>query len=244
MSSHAENGSSFATTRWSMVVAAGQVSSPSSAEALAHLCRTYWYPLYAFVRRRVADVNLAQDLTQDFFARLLEKNLLAVAQPERGKFRAFLLTALKNFLANEVAKQRTHKRGGSRLTLSLDFDIGEDRFRREPAHHATPERHFARQWALALLDQVLLALRNEYEDAGKAAHFDRLKPFLGGGETTLSLADVAGELGLTEGAAKVAAHRLRRRYRDLLRAEVTHTLAEGEAVDDEIRWLFGVLAGD
>jgi len=232
--------SSFGSTRWSVVLAAGQRSLPTSDQALADLCQAYWFPLYAYVRRRVADVNSAQDLTQEFFANLLEKNILAVAQPERGRFRSFLLTALKNFLANEWERQRAKKRGAGQSPLSLDFAAGENRYCREPSYSSTAERLFDRHWALTLLEQVLSELRTVYLQSGKEAQFDVLKPFLTGSRE-LSLAEAAKALGLSEGAVKVAAHRLRQHYRDLLRTAIAHTLAESEQIDDEIRWLFDVL---
>jgi RNA polymerase sigma factor (sigma-70 family) len=231
----------FQSTRWTLVLAAGHKSSPDSQEALAALCETYWYPLYAYVRRHGAEVHRAQDLTQDFFARLLEKNLLAVAQPERGRFRTFLLSTLKNFLCNEYDKVRAKKRGGDRLVLSLDFEAGESRYQREPAHSLTAERLFERQWALAVLDRVLAQLRAEFAGAGKEPLFDALKAFLTAGRGEASYAAAAEALGMTEGAVRVAAHRLRRRYRELLRAEVAQTVAEPDEIDDEIRRLFETL---
>lgn len=230
----------FATTRWSVVLAAGRKSDPSSDRALADLCQSYWYPLYVYVRRRGVDTDAARDLTQEFFARLLEKNYLAVAQPERGRFRAFLLTALKNFLANEWERRRAQKRGGGKAILALDFDAGESRFHNEPAHNDTPERLFDRQWALAVLDSCLTRLRGEFATQRKEQEFAQLKNFLTG-EAAASYAVVAQELGMTEGAVKVAVHRLRRRYRELLRAEVAQTLAEPAEVNDEIRCLFEAL---
>jgi RNA polymerase sigma-70 factor (ECF subfamily) len=197
--------------------------------------------LYAYARRRLGHVQEAQDLTQDFFARLLEKNMLASAQPERGRFRAFLLTAFKNFLTNEGAKARAHKRGGSQAPLPLDFQAGDSRYALEPAHDWTPERLFERQWALTLLQQVLGNLRSDFAKAGKEKHFDHLKVHLTG-EATASYADLGAELDMSEGAVKVAVHRLRSRYRELLRREVAQTLAAPEDVDDEIRRLFEALA--
>jgi RNA polymerase sigma factor (sigma-70 family) len=234
-------GAGFASTHWSLVLAAGRRSLPASDQALSVLCRAYWYPLYAYARRRLGDLDHAQDLTQDFFARLLEKNILAGAQPERGHFRAFLLTAFKNFLTNEGEKARAEKRGGGRAFLPLDFRAGDSRYDREPAHAWTPERLFERQWALTLLEQVLAALRAEYAADGKEELFDRLKVYLTG-ETAASYADCAPALGMSEGAIKVAAHRLRARYRALLRWEVAQTVADPAEVDDEIRRLFDALA--
>jgi RNA polymerase sigma factor (sigma-70 family) len=234
-------GAQFATTHWSLVLAAGHRSLPASDQALAALCRAYWYPLYAYARRRLGDEGRAQDLTQDFFARLLEKNLLASAQPERGHFRAFLLTAFKNFLANESEKVRAEKRGGGRVFLPLDFHAGDSRYNLEPAHAWTAERLFERQWALTLLEQVLAALRAEYVADAKEELFDRLKVYLTG-ETAASYAALAPALGMSEGAIKVAVHRLRERYRALLRWEVAQTVADSAEVDDEIRRLFDALA--
>ncbi len=230
--------SSFATTHWSLVVAAGRRSSPASAGALADLCQRYWYPLYVYVRRRVPNVEEARDLTQEFFARLLERNTLALADPERGRFRSFLLTALKHFLINEWEKAKARKRGGGRRALALDFDSKEPQLRVEPEHTWTPERLYERHWALTLLEQVLAQLRQESHAAGKGALFDHLKGFLAGESKTATYAQTARDLGMTEGAVKVAAHRLRKRYRELLRNEVAQTVADDAEVDDEIRALF------
>ena len=223
------------------MIAAGHRSSPEAIDALDALCRTYWFPLYAYVRRRVSDQHEAQDLTQEFFACLLEQNHFAVADQERGLFRAFLLTALKHFLVNEWEKAKALKRGGGRAPLSLDFDSGESRLRLEPASDQTPERLFERQWTITLLDQVLRRLQSEQQAAGKGSQFDALKQFLAGGREEASYSEVAEELGMSAGAAKVAAHRLRQRYRELLRAEVAQTVASADEVDDEIRRLFETL---
>ena len=233
--------SDFRTTHWSMVLTAGRRSSPQSDEALAALCRIYWYPLYVYARRRASDPHEAQDLTQAFFARLLEKNTLAVADPQRGKFRSFLLTCFKNFLANERDKATAAKRGGGMSPIPLDFVWGESQFSREPVEKLTPDRHFDRQWALTLLDHVLETLRTEFRRASKEEHFDQLKAFIGGEDAAISYAEAAQRLGMTPGAAKVAAHRLRRRYRDLLRAEIAQTLADPEEVQEEINRLFAAL---
>jgi RNA polymerase sigma-70 factor (ECF subfamily) len=231
----------FASTHWSTVLAAGQPSSAPAREALATLCRQYWYPLYAYVRRRVRDVAGAQDLTQEFFTQLLEKNYLAVARPERGRFRAFLLTALKHFMANEWDKARAQKRGGGMAAISLDLASGEARYAAEPAHSLTPERLYDHQWALSLLYRVLERLRDEYTRAKKLAQFEKLKVFITPQSAPTSHGEVAGELGMTPGAVTVAAHRLRRRYRELLRAEIAQTVAGPEDVEDEIRRLFAAL---
>jgi RNA polymerase sigma-70 factor (ECF subfamily) len=226
---------SFATTRWSIVVAAGQRTTP---EGVADLCTGYWYPLYAFIRRRVADEHQARDLTQEFFARLLEKGALAAAQRERGRFRAFLLTAARNFLVNEWEKGRARKRGGGRTGLSLDFDWGEQRYHREPADSWSADRLFERQWTLLLLEQVLLRLRESYESQGKLELFEHLKPYLTGAAAEGSYAELAKTLGMRAGAVKVAIHRLRQRYRDHLRDEVAQTVADPAEIDEEIGQLF------
>ena len=232
----------FDTTHWSLVVAAGHRSSADSEAAMAELCQTYWYPLYAYIRRRVTDVNEAQDLTQGFFARLLEKNDLAAAQPERGRFRAFLLTSFKNFLSNEWDKLRALKRGGGQALISLDFESGETQFCLEPSHDLTPDRLYDRQWTLTLLKRVLDRLRDESTRTGREQHFEHLKEFITGQPDEGGYADVAVRLGMTAGAAKVAAHRLRQRYRALLRSEIAQTVADPKQVDDEIRNLFATFS--
>jgi RNA polymerase sigma factor (sigma-70 family) len=239
--SESPQAASFATTHWSLVLAAGTRALPESAKALAALCQAYWPPVYMFVRRQVADLHEAQDLTQTFFTQLLEKNILAVAQPSRGRFRSFLLTSVRNFLLNEWDKQKAKKRGGGQKLLALDFQHHDSNFTLEPADPVSAERLYERQWALALLDQVMARLRTEHVNAGKEKVFDNLKIFLSGGGADASLADFARRLGVSENAAKVAAHRLRKRYRELLRAEVAQTLADAEEIDDEIRQLFAAL---
>jgi RNA polymerase sigma factor (sigma-70 family) len=228
----------FATTRWSVVLGAGQRLDPNAAAALAELCQRYWYPLYAYVRRRGNDADEARDLTQEFFLRLLEKNTLAVATPERGRFRAFLLTALKNFLANERERAGAKKRGGGRLPLSLDFDSGETRFKFEPAHQLTAERLFERQWTITLLDRVMSQLQEEHRAAGKLPQFELLRGSILGEDPSDSYARIGDALGMAEGAARTAAHRLRKRYRELLRAEIAETVGDPSEVDAEIGRLF------
>lgn len=231
----------FATTRWSLVLAAGKQPADDSRAALEALCKAYWYPVYAYVRRRTAQADDAQELTQAFFAFVLERNTLAAADPDRGRFRAFLLTACHNFLANAWAKESAQKRGGGRAVLSLDFEQGEDRYRLEPADRFTPERWFERQWALTLLDRVLGLLRDEFARDGKQAQFDVLKVFLDGQKDPLSSAELAARLNVSEGAARVIVHRLRRRYREILREEIAQTVADESEIDDEIRGLFDAL---
>ena len=227
----------FATTRWSLVAAAKDPAGPHAREALADLCRAYWPPVYAFVRRRGHDRDAAQDLTQGFFARLLEKNDLAVADQARGRFRSFLLAACRHFLANQHDHDAARKRGGGRAHDSLDFAAAAGR---EPAGADSPERAFDREWALGLLDRALGELRAEYAGSGRAALFDALKDALAGG-ADVPHAEKARELGLTEGAVKVAVHRLRQRYRDRVRAAIAETVARPEDVDDEVRDLFAAL---
>jgi RNA polymerase sigma-70 factor (ECF subfamily) len=234
-------GGSFAATHWSLVVAARDRAAPQAAEALAELCRAYWYPLYVFIRRRVGSADLAQDLTQEFFTRLLTPDFLAAVDPARGKFRAFLLVCCKNFLANAHDREHAQKRGGGRPMVALDFSEAADRYRREPAHDLTAEKVFERRWALTLLDRVLDRLGQEYQDAGKGELYDRLKIALLGAEDALSYRQIGAELNMRPDAVKKAAQRLRQRYGELLRAEIAATVDGPEQAEDEIRALFAVL---
>jgi RNA polymerase sigma-70 factor (ECF subfamily) len=228
-----------ASTRWSLVLSARQHSFPESEKALGELCQIYWPAVYAFVRRQVRHIDEAQDLTQAFFTQLLEKDLLAIADPSRGRFRSFLLTAVSNFLNNQRERDRALKRGGGQQALSLNFQTHDGRPGFEPSDSDTPERHFERQWALALLEQAMTRLRGEYASAGKETLFEHCKDALAQGPT--SMAEIASRLGISENAAKVATHRLRKRYRELLRQEVGHSLADPAEIDDEIRHLFTAL---
>jgi RNA polymerase sigma-70 factor (ECF subfamily) len=232
---------SFATTHWSLVLAAGKGASADAQAALAALCQTYWYPLYAYVRRQGHQPDDAQDLTQEFFARLLEKHYLQSADPGRGRFRSFLLTAFQRFLSKERDRERAKRRGGGTKPLPLDFEAGERRYSLEPAHEATAERIYEQRWALTLLDRVFARLRDESDRAGKQKQFDRLKVYLTGEAGAPAYRDIAAELAMTEGAVKVAVHRLRRRYRDLVREEISQTVAGPEDVDEELRHLFAAL---
>ncbi len=219
-------------------MAAGRESSAESAAALATLCEAYWYPLYAYVRRQGHERAEAEDLTQGFFTRLLDKNDLRQVRRERGKFRSFLLASLKHYIINEWDRARAAKRGGGRKHLSLDFETGESRYRLERAGGQTPEAIFEKQWALALLEKVQQTLRGEFRNAGKENQFDRLQVCLTGEARSMPYRRLASELGMTEGAVKVAVHRLKKRFRDRLRAEIGQTVASEAQIDDEIRTLF------
>lgn len=224
-------------------MAASQADSQESTRALESLCETYWLPVYVYVRRVVMRVEDAQDLTQGFFAHLLEKDALAKADPQRGRFRAFLLTALKNFLANERHKSHAEKRGGGKALLSLDFDSGESHCQIEPSHELTPERLFERRWVLTLLDLVLDQLRIELVEQGKESHFEKFKAALTGEMANTDYEQAAEALGLTAPAAKQAAYRIRKRYRELFRLQVARTVANDSEVDDEIGRLLESLSG-
>jgi len=231
----------FATTQWSLVLSAADRTSPRWQQSLAELCGAYWYPLYAFVRRQGKSPQEAEDLTQEFFLALVEKEFLAATGPEKGRFRTFLLMCFKRFLANQRDYARAQKRCGGRPLVSINRDEAESRYQLEPADAATPERIYSRRWALALLDQVLGRLEEDYRQSGKAALFTRLKVFLVADEPAESYAAVAADLGLSEGAIKVAVHRLRRRYGELLRHEVARTLENPSDVHEEIQSLFKAL---
>jgi RNA polymerase sigma factor (sigma-70 family) len=233
----------FVTTHWSLVLSAQDRNSPRAADALTRLCQAYWYPLYAYVRRRGHSAEDAQDFTQEFFARLLEKNWVGRADQQKGKFRTFLLTAMKRFLADEWDKARAQKRGGGLAPVPLQFDTAETRYGHEPADNVTPEQSFDRRWALTLLDEVLNRLRTEYEQEEKAELFASLNPCLVGDRTSQPYAELATNLGVSEGAVKSAVHRLRQRYRQMLRDEIARTVSEPGEVEEELRHLFAVLAG-
>lgn len=242
MNDHCTPGADvFATTRWSLVRLAARNDTTRAQRALSSLCEAYWYPLYAYVRRQGHSPHDAQDLTQEFFARLLESNSLAKLDRERGRFRAWLLASLKHFLANEWDRARAAKRGGGLHLVSLDEATAEERYKLEPADELSADRIFERRWAMMLLDTVLGALEREYAAGGKSALFDKLKPCLAGSRESQPYAELARELGMSEGAVKVAVHRFRQRYRELLRVEIAHTVSSPEEVDEEIRYLFSVL---
>jgi len=233
----------FATTHWSVVLSAADSDTTRACAALARLCQNYWYPLYTYVRRRGYAAHDAQDLTQAFFLRLLERHWVEDAERDRGRFRTFLLTALQRFLSDEWDKGRAQKRGGGTLHIPVQLDSAETRYGHEPADELTPEQSYERRWALTLLDTVLQNLRAEYERAGKGELFAGLNSCLVGGRETQPYAELAAQLAMNEGAVKVAVHRLRKRYRQLLREEIAQTTAEAGDVDDELHHLFAVLAG-
>jgi RNA polymerase sigma-70 factor (ECF subfamily) len=232
----------FATTHWSVVLATGLSDTTQAQDALTRLCQTYWYPLYAYVRRRGYPVHDAQDLTQAFFARLLEHRSLTSADPDRGRFRSFILTAMNHFLASEWKRGKAQKRGGGSLTISLDLAAAEKRFDLEPADHSAPDKLFEKQWALALLAEVLNRLEGEYQSEGKTDLFNALKQSLMGSRETQPYAELAPRLGMNESAVKVAVHRLRKRYRELIRAEIANTLDQSQDVEAEMQHLFRTLA--
>ena len=236
-------GSWFTTTHWSVVLAAGESASPNAREALETLCRAYWYPLYAFVRRQGYAPPDAQDLTQAFFARVLEKDYLAQVQREKGKFRSFLLGCLRHFLSDERDRAQALKRGGGQILISLDAPSPEDQYRLEPADDMTADKLFERRWALTLLEQARGLLRDEYVRAGKAELYEKLLIFEAGDKGAPSYAEVAAQLGITESAMKSAVFRLRQRYRELVRTEIAHTVADPAEIDEEIRHLIAVIGG-
>jgi RNA polymerase sigma factor (sigma-70 family) len=229
----------FPTTQWTVVLHAGRDELAQAQAALTQLCQAYWYPLYSFVRRRGYSPHDAEDLTQAFFAQLLEKRGLERVDPELGRFRTFLLASLKNFLANDWDRTHARKRGGGQTIVSLNEESAESRYQLEPSHDMTPERHFERQWALILLDQVLDTLRDEYHTEGKGDLFEELKAVIV--HPAGQYADMAARLQRTEGAIKVAVHRLRHRYRELMRARIAETVGEAD-VEDELRHLVAVLS--
>ena len=225
------------------MLAARSSDSPQAGVALEELCRTYWYPLYAYARRHGHSREDAEDLTQGFFARLLEKNYLEDVSSEKGKFRSFMLVAMKRFLANEWDRASTQKRGGGVLPLSLDWQDAESRYQIDPADHVSPDKLYDRAWALVVLERVITRLRDENNLEGKASLYEQLKPFLMMGKSEIPYAQAAASLKMTEGAIRVAVHRLRRRYRELLREEITQTLSNPAHADEELQALFSALAG-
>jgi RNA polymerase sigma-70 factor (ECF subfamily) len=239
---HEQGGNDyFATTRWTMVIAAGH-RTPKAELALAQLCQTYWTPLYAFLRKKGHQPAEAEDIVQAFLTRLIEKTALATADPNRGRFRSFLISSLANFVANERDRERAHKRGGKIRKFSLDFNTAEDAYRREPFTDLTPEKLFDRRWALDLLKLALTQLERAYADADKKPLFERLSPYLTGDCDADTYAAAARDLNISVKAAKMAASRLRKRYREVLRQTIADTVCSPEDIDDEIRHLFAAVS--
>jgi DNA-directed RNA polymerase specialized sigma24 family protein len=232
----------FATTHWSVVLAAGQVASDSSRSALESLCRAYWYPIYVYVRRKGNGPDDAQDLTQEFFAQLISKEHLRLADRQKGKFRSFLLAVLDHFLAREWSRAHRQKRGGEYTFISLDQQAPEDRYRLEPADNETPEKKFERQWALTVLTQTMTALATECEACGKGDLFREVQNLLAGERAHGGYADISQRVRMGEGAVRVAVHRLRQRYGELLRSEIAQTVGTADEVDEEMAYLLQVLS--
>lgn len=232
----------FATTHWTAVLSACDSNSPDCESSLESLCRAYWYPLYAYVRRQGHGPHDAQDLTQEFFACLLQKNYLNAVDREKGRFRTFLIVALQRFLANDWDRARAQKRGGGQVILSLGAQEAEQLYLAEPAVEQTPDRVYERRWALTTLGRTMARLRSEFVDAGKESDFERLKAFLTTDAPAPACSELAAQLGLSEGAARVAIHRVRKRFREVFREEISRTVARAEDVDEEIRHLMAALA--
>jgi RNA polymerase sigma factor (sigma-70 family) len=234
----------FTTTHWSVVLAASQQESPQAAEALEKLCRTYWYPLYVYVRRRGYGSEDAGDLTQDFFAHLLKNNAFATANPQRGKFRSFLVASLDHFMINQWNRAKTAKHGGGKATIPLDAAEAERRHQQELVSSLSPEKIFDQQWGFAVLEQALARLGREFADAGKEERFDRLKVFLTSKVNYGQYPAVATELGLSTAAISLSVHRMRQRYRELVRAEIAHTVSSPAELEEEMRHLFAAIRGE
>lgn len=232
----------FSTTHWTTVLAAGDLQSPAAAAALERLCRTYWYPLYAYLRRHGHPPPEAQDLTQAFFTRLIARNLVQAAQPARGRFRGFLLTCLRHFVADESERRCAAKRGSGCPPLPLDLTAAEQQYGRALSHDLTPERLYERSWALTVMEQVRTRLREEVEVARQDGRFAALEPLLAGSRGEPTHAEVAERLGLSLATVKADVHRLRRRYGEILRHEIAHTVADPNEIDEEIRHLMRVLS--
>jgi RNA polymerase sigma factor (sigma-70 family) len=232
----------FNTTHWSLVRRAGGVSEGSALRALDSLCQTYWYPLYAFVRRQGYAAPDAEDLTQGFFAWLLESKHLSVADPEIGRFRSFLLCRLKHYLSDEYKKARAQKRGGGQAVISLDLVLAEEWYGLEPAGGLSPDQVFDRRWAATVMEQAVARLRAEYIAADRVALYEELKQFQPGMEAERSYAESGGTLGLSEGGVKSAIYRLRQRHREFLREEIARTVATPSGVDEEIQYLITMLS--
>jgi RNA polymerase sigma-70 factor (ECF subfamily) len=231
----------FASTLWNVVLAAGHKSTPDARDSLEKLCHTYWYPIYAFLRRQGQNPHDAQDLTQGFFAWLLSTDQLGRADPQRGRFRSFLLCRLKGFLVDEHRKAHAEKRGGHQPPISLDAEVAEERYRLEPLSNLTADKIFERRWAMLVLETAFSRLRQEYIDSGRAKLFEELKDFQSGEKSEGSYAQSAARLGLTESAVKSAIWRLRRRQSELLREEISQTVSGPVELDEEIRHLIAIV---
>ena len=240
--SNVARGDVFATTRWTVVLAAGGPGSPSADVALEELCRTYWYPLYVYVRHRGHSPEDSEDLTQAFFSRFLAKNYLAGLDSNRGRFRAFLLASLKHFLANEWDRSQRQKRGGGAALLSLDYHGADTRYQIDPPDNLSPDKLYDRAWATTLLERVIARLREENQNEERAGHFEQLKSYLMVGASDIPYTAAAGALAMSEGTVRVAVHRLRRRYRELLKQEIIQTLADPSQAEEEMRALMGAFA--
>jgi RNA polymerase sigma-70 factor (ECF subfamily) len=234
--------SAFHTTSWTMIVAASGDATADSQQALASLCQTYWRPVYAFIRKRGYDRDQAEDLTQSFFAQLLDKHYLRDADRERGRFRSFLLTAVKHFLANQWDRSHALKRGGGAIAISIDAVEAERWYVPAATDAATPERLFERRWALSVLEHVMARLRAEFVATGREEQFERLMVFLNRDSDRTRYEAVATQLGVSSGALRMAVHRLRRRYRELLRSEIAQTVSSPDQTDEEIRFLMTTLS--
>jgi RNA polymerase sigma-70 factor (ECF subfamily) len=233
----------FATTHWSVVQAAGLSNSSRYKSSLETLCKTYWYPLYAYLRRHGHNADQAGDHTQAFFAQLMEKKSIRLADPKRGKFRSFLLMSLKNFIADEYDRNQAQKRGGGKNIFSLDFESAEGKYSLEPKDEMSPEKLFERSWAITMLKNTLEKLCGEYKSNRKKKLFEHLKVYLTADKQTATYNDTAEKLQMTEGAVKVAVHRLRKRYREILKEEIAQTVSSENEVDEEINELFKALSG-
>ena len=241
-SSEKTNPPLFATTHWTVVVDAGKEDSPKVQSALESLCSTYWYPLYAFARGLGRKPEAAEDLVQGFFSQLIEKNSLRLADQTRGRFRTFLLTSFKRYTNNDWERERAQKRGGGVHPLSLDYSVGERRLEEESGSHAAPDEEYERRWAITLIENARLHLHQEFIDNGKGDRFEALEPHLAGDPDASAYAELARRFGITVGGIKAEAFRLRQRYRNHLRAEVSNTVSEQSEIDDEIAYLMNVLS--
>ena len=243
LNSESRGAEAFVTTRWSMILRAGEGDSPKAHEALETLCRTYWSPLYAYLRRTGRSPEDAQDLTQGFFVHFLERNFTERADPDKGRFRSFLLGALKKFVSNEGDKARAQKRGGDRIFISLDAHTAEERFRIEPQDTLDPQKVYERRWAMALLERVFDRLQRSYAESGKEAIYSRLQVHLREGKDGGRYSEAAVSLGMEEGTVKVEVFRMRQAFRELFRDEIAQTVENIGEIHDEIRHLYTVLRG-